>query len=203
MPPRLSPSEKLRFETEIVPHLDVLHRMARAVCCDADLADDVAQDAFIKALNGFAGLKPGSNSRSWLARIVHNTCRDHWRSRARKGERGWDDDLEAEVEALKTGQDWRPGVVRDAFDDEIERALRALPPRWRASVLLVDVEGWSYDEAAASLEIAPGTLRSGLHRARRQLFSLLKDSQAARRGGTQPAPSNFRAAANDDGEAAT
>lgn len=203
MPPRLSPSERLRFEAEIVPHLDVLHRMARAVCGDADLADDVAQDAFLKALNGFAGLKPGSNSRSWLARIVHNTCRDHWRSRSRKGERGWDDDVEAEVDALDPDRDWRPGLVRDSFDDEIEKALQALPPRWRASVLLVDVEGWSYEEAAASLEIAPGTLRSGLHRARRRLFDLLNQSQAARRGGAQPAPSGHRAAADDDGEAAT
>ncbi len=92
MLPILSPAEKRRFEAEIVPQFDVLHRMARSVCCDADLADDVAQEAFLKALKGFAGLRPDSNSRSWLARIVHNTCRDHWRSRSRRGEQAWDDD---------------------------------------------------------------------------------------------------------------
>lgn len=177
---RLSPAERRRFAAEIEPHLDVLYRMARATCCDADLADDVAQEAFLKAVRGFGGLRPGSNGRSWLARIVHNTCRDHWRARARQGEAGWDDDLAAEAERSGIAPDWEPAVIRDAFDDEVEAALRALPPRWRASVLLVDVEGWSYDEAAASLDLAPGTLRSGLHRARRSLYERLRDARRMR-----------------------
>ena len=172
--------EKRRFEAEIVPHLDVLHRMARTVCGDADVADDIAQDSFLKALKGFGGLKPGTNARSWLARIVQNACRDHWRARSRQGQQDWDDDLQAEVEAQGVDADWQPGIIRDAFEDEIHEALKALPPRWRASVLLVDVEGWSYEEAADSLEIAPGTLRSGLHRARRVLYGRLKDSAGAR-----------------------
>ena len=74
--------------------------------------------------------------------------------------------------------DWEPRIIRDAFDDDIENALGALPPRWRAAVLLVDVEGWSYDEAAESLEIAPGSLRSALHRARKVLYAKLKESGA-------------------------
>lgn len=194
MSPRLSAAEKIRFEAEIVPHLDVLHRMARAVCCDADLADDIAQESFLKALNGFGGLQPGTNSRSWLARIVHNTCRDHWRSRSKEGRQGWDEDLQAEVESRVLEPDWQPGIIREAFDDEIEAALKALPPRWRATVLLVDVEGWSYEEAAQSLEIAPGTLRSGLHRARKVLFGKLRDSAHAREHPDR---------AHDHGEAAT
>ncbi len=179
MLPQLSPTEKRRFEAEIVPHLDVLYRMARSVCGNCDLADDVAQEAFLRALKGFGGLKPGTNSRSWLARIVQNTCRDQWRTKARKGEHGWDDDLIEEAESRGLEPDWQPGIIRDAFDDEITLALQALPPRWRASVLLVDVEGWSYEEAAESLEIAPGTLRSGLHRARKALYGSLKASAAA------------------------
>lgn len=181
MLPRLSALEKRRFEAEIVPHLDVLHRMARSVCCDADLADDVAQEAFLKALRGFAGLRPGSNARSWLARIVHNTCRDHWRTRSRRDEQPWDDDALAAAEVPAHGGGWEPEVVRAAFDDEIEDALRALPARWRAAVLLVDVEGWSYDEAAASLEIPAGSLRSALHRARRVMHDRLRESARLRR----------------------
>lgn len=191
MPPRLSPPEQRRFEAEIVPQLDVLHRMARAVCCDADVAEDVAQDAFLRAVNGFGGLMPGTNARSWLARIVHNTCRDFWRTRARQGQQGWDDDLAAEAEALGADVAWEPAVIGGAFDDEIEQALRSLPPRWRASVQLVDVEGWSYEEAAASLELAPGTLRSGLHRARRVLYARLEAAARARglnRGGAPASP---------------
>ena len=177
----MSPAEKRRFEAEIIPQLDVLHRMARSVCCDADLADDVAQEAFLKALKGFGGLQPGTNSRSWLARIVHNTCRDHWRSRSRRGEQAWDDGTLAEVEARDPEPDWQPAVIREAFADEIETALQALPPRWRAAILLVDVEGWSYDEAAESLEIAPGSLRSALHRARKVLYRSLQESSQMRR----------------------
>lgn len=182
MLPPLSPAEKRRFEAEIVPHLDVLYRMAQAVCGDRDLADDVAQEAFLRALKGFGGLKPGTNSRAWLARIVHNTCRDLWRARARRPEQDWDDITASAIEAMDSGDDWQPAVIRGAFADEIELALRALPPRWRASVLLVDVEGWSYEEAAASLEIAPGTLRSGLHRARRALYVSLDEAWRARGG---------------------
>lgn len=179
MLPRLSPRETLRFEAEILPHLDVLYRMARSICCDADVADDIAQDAFLKALKGFSGLKPGSNSRSWLARIVHNTCRDHWRAKARQGEYRWDDDILAEAEIQSEAIDWQPDIIRDAFDDDIENALRELPPRWRASIQLVDIEGWSYEEAAESLDIAPGSLRSALHRARKKLYLSLRDSSSA------------------------
>ncbi len=180
MLPRLSIQENDRFETEIVPHLDVLYRMARTVCCDSDLADDVAQDAFIKALRGFGGFASGTNGRSWLARIVHNTCHDHRRLRARKDERPWDDDLVAEFEAMGAEPDWEPSIVRNAFDDEIETALKELPPSWRASVLLVDVEGWSYAEAAQSLDIPEGTLRSGLFRARRVLYGKLSEAAGRR-----------------------
>ncbi len=180
MTPRLTASEKQRFENEVVPHLDVLYRMARSVCCDRDVADEVAQEAFLKALGGFHGLRPGTNSRAWLARIVHNACRDNWRQRTRRGEHGWDDDLEAEVDALGAAPDWQPGVIREAFDDDVETALQALPPRWRAAILLVDVEGWSYDEAAEGLGIASGSLRSALHRARRVLYARLVETAAGR-----------------------
>lgn len=180
MLPRLSLSEKIRFEAEIVPQLDVLYRMALSVCRDSDLADDIAQEAFLKALKGFGGLRPGTNSRSWLARIVHNTCRDHWRSRSRQPDQGWDDDIPVEAEAPDEDEAWEPRIIRDAFDDEIENALHELPPRWRAAVLLVDVEGWSYDEAADSLEIAPGSLRSALHRARKMLYRKLVETDSAK-----------------------
>lgn len=189
MLPRLSASERLRFEAEIVPHLDVLFRMARSVCCDRDLAADIAQEAFLKALQGFGGLKPGSNSRGWLMRIVHNTCRDHWRAGSRQGVHGWDDEFQVEAESRSATLDWQPQIIRDAFDDDIENALRSLPPRWRAAVLLVDVEGWSYEEAATSLELAPGSLRSALHRARRQLYRQLQQTQpegSPGKGGSNP-----------------
>ena len=174
MLPHLSPAEKLRFEAEIIPQLDVLYRMALSVCGESHLADDIAQDAFLKALKGFSGLQPGTNSRSWLARIVHNTCRDHWRFRARKSEFNWDDEISLEIETSDDEALWEPRIIREAFDDDIENALCELPPRWRAAVLLVDVEGWSYEEAAESLDIAPGSLRSALHRARKLLYGKLQ-----------------------------
>jgi len=178
---RLSPQEKLRFEAEIVPQLDVLYRMARSVCNDPDLADDIAQEAFLKALKGFSGLQPGTNSRSWLARIVHNTCRDHWRFQSRRTQQSWEGDIPAENELPADDTEWEPRIIREAFDDDIENALGELPPRWRAAILLVDVEGWSYEEAADSLEIAPGSLRSALHRARKLLYRKLQVVGSAQR----------------------
>lgn len=179
MPSQLSPREKRRFEEEIIPQLDVLYRMARSVCRNPDTADDIAQEAFMKALDGFSGLRPGTNSRSWLARIVHNTCRDHWRRHHRRPEDAWDGDDLAALESEETLVEWEPEVLRNAFDDQIESALRELPPRWRAAVQLVDVEGWSYDEAAEGLDMAPGTLRSALHRARKAIYERLAPSASA------------------------
>lgn len=179
MSSQLSPQEKRRFEEEIIPQLDVLYRMARSVCRNGDLADDIAQEAFMKALDGFPGLKPGTNSRSWLARIVHNTCRDHWRRHHRRPEDSWDGTELAGLENEDTLVEWEPEVLRNAFDDQIESALADLPPRWRAAVQLVDVEGWSYDEAAESLEMAPGTLRSALHRARKSIYASLAPAAPA------------------------
>ena len=177
----LSPHDKLRFEAEIVPQLDVLYRMARSLCNDPDLADDMAQEAFLKAHRGFSGLQAGTNSRSWLARIVHNTCRDHWRFRSRRAEQSWDGDIPAEGGFPGEDAAWEPRIIREAFDDDIEIALGELPPLWRAAVLLVDVEGWSYEEAAESLEIPPGSLRSALHRARKMLYRKLRDNDSVQR----------------------
>ncbi len=131
------------------------------------------QEAFLKALRGFGGFRPGSNGRSWLARIVHNTCRDHWRARARQDEQPLDEMLADELETPGREPDWEPAIIRDSFDDRIEQALQELPPNWRAAILLVDVEGWSYEEASNSLGIPAGSLRSGLHRARKLLYRKL------------------------------
>ena len=179
MPLQLSAHEKRRFEEEIVPHLDVLYRMACSVCRNGDLAEDIAQEAFMKALSGFSGLRPGTNSRSWLARIVHNTCRDYWRRHHRRPEESWDGAELADLESEDTQVEWEPEILRNAFDDRIEAALLELPPRWRAAVQLVDVEGWSYDEAAHSLDMPPGSLRSALHRARKSIYDRLAPSESA------------------------
>jgi len=175
--PYLSPQDRLRFDAEIMPHLDVLYRMACSVCAGGDHAKDVAQEAFIKALRGFGNFTPGSNGRSWLARIVHNTCRDHWRQLRARPEDQWDADADWAVENTLADPDWEPEIIRNAFSADLDRALQQLPPLWRAGLLLVDVEGWPYEEAAASLEIPLGTLRSGLHRARRRLYRLLSEPQ--------------------------
>ncbi len=185
MAPTLSPDQRRLFEAEIMPHVDVLYRMARSLCPDEHHAEDVAHEAFLRALRGYGGFTPGSNGRSWLARIAHNTCRDHWRRTRSRPEEQWDENTAWRAENELAEPDWEPAVIRDAFSGDIARALDSLPPQWRAGILLVDVEGWSYAEAAESLEIPVGTLRSGLHRARRRLYRALageEDSRQRREG---------------------
>ena len=185
MPGKLSPQERLRFEAEIIPQLDVLYRMARSVCRNTETAEDIAQEAFMRAVNGFSGLEPGTNSRSWLARIVHNTCRDFWRKHQRRPEESWDVSELAALENEDTVQDWEPDIIRNAFDDDVETALQDLPPRWRMALLLVDVEGFGYEEAARSLDMPAGTLRSALFRARRRVYKrLARDTGSDREEGT-------------------
>ena len=144
-------------------------------------AADATQDALISAFRGiktFSG--PSTGLRSWLLRIAVNTCYDQLRRRQRRPSESLDALDEARGDHLSTADrlaDPQPGPEQLSLGSETARHIQAaidrLPPDQRLTVILCDVQGLSYDEAARIMAIELGTVKSRLSRARSQLRMLL------------------------------
>ena len=121
-------------------------------------AEDVAQDAWVRAISGLGGFRGQSTLRTWLCGIVVNCCRERWR---RDGVQ-YDGDIEAAA-----GSD--PEAALD-----VRTALERLPPGYRTVIVLHDIHGHTHLEIAGMLGIQEGTSKSQLARARRSMRELLK-----------------------------
>jgi RNA polymerase sigma-70 factor (ECF subfamily) len=140
---------------------------------NSQLAEDVTQETFLKAYRGLAKLR-GDNLRAWLLRIASNTCNDLLRSR--RGRQDVSLELlteEREVTWASSDPSPEEEALRGELGREIQRGLLTLPQEQRMVLVLVDVEGMSYEEAAEAIGISPGTVRSRLSRARAKLRDYL------------------------------
>jgi RNA polymerase sigma-70 factor (ECF subfamily) len=154
------------FERLIRAHDETMRRLAHRMLGSTTAMDDALQDAYLKAWRSLGRFDGRSSFSTWLYRITANVCLEHLRTRNRQSEVAMD-----ETRVPPSG---RPGPEREVAErDRLQWALGAMPPEYRAAVLLVDGEGLSYDEAAAVLDIAPGTVASRLNRARRALRVVL------------------------------
>ena len=148
---------------------------------DVQAAEDVTQDTFVKGWTAIESFR-GDAVRPWLLRIATNRCYDVLRARARRPTRSLD------AEPFEIEPDWTSQTGREehpeAFSTRaelallLERALAALPDDQRLAVILVDVQGYGYDEAAAVSGAAIGTVKSRLSRARARLRQTLRDDPA-------------------------
>lgn len=158
------------FETEAIPWLADVHRYAlRLTGSDAD-ADDLTQTTYLNAFRGWRTFRPGSDVRRWLFAICRNAFFKD-RPRAARTVATEDAELEALAAAKEAG---RGGAALDAIDQidlgpAIDEEIAKLPEVFREAVMMVDVEGLSYEEAAEQAEVPVGTIRSRLYRARRLL----------------------------------
>ena len=172
------PSDAVAFERLTMPHLAEVARFARALTRDAAHADDLVQETYLQALRGWHTFREGSDPRRWLFAVCHHTFLRTTRREARYVEAPDDD---PELESLATAvAHWNAQtsgalaiVERMDLRAAIDRALAELPAHYRGVVVLVDVEGQSYEEAARVLDVAVGTVRSRLFRARRLLQDML------------------------------
>ncbi len=156
---------------ELVALLPRLRRFARALTRHTADADDLVQVALERALVNMKQLEPGSRMDSWMFRIVRNAWIDETRSRGR-----WQTVLAPEEAGENIGE-----ATTDAQISllSIQSAMARLPDEQRVAVALVLVEGLSYKEAAAVLDIPVGTLTSRLARGREALQAILGDDEGA------------------------
>lgn len=177
-------SKRDAFESEALPHLDRIHGAALYLCRDAHAAADLVQDTYLRAYRFFHQFEPGTNCRAWLLTILHNTFRNQYRAErhSRSGVDIDDPAMALEVaEATAVDNDPETLVLSDVVDQEIVAALGELPEEFRSAIVLVDLQGLSYEEGARVLECPIGTVRSRLSRARRILEGAL-GSYARERG---------------------
>jgi RNA polymerase sigma-70 factor (ECF subfamily) len=160
------------FETEALAFLPNVARYARLLAGDRADADDLTQETFLRAFQAWSTFRPGTDCRKWLFTICRNVF---LRNRQRSKRFVSDGDAENELRAMRDlySQALAQGL-NDLFDrmdvgPAFERALRELLPEYREAVILIDVEDYSYAEAANVVGVPIGTIRSRLFRARRRL----------------------------------
>ena len=160
------------FEDVVLPHLDTAYRLARWLVATEHDAEDVVQDACVRALRYFRTFS-GGNGRAWFLRIVRNTCYG-WHNHTRHLPTDVFD--EEQHSATTPTIDPETLALRAADVALIEHTMRDLPPRFRELLVLRELEGLSYQELAAVLGIPTGTVMSGLSRAR-HAFRLALESR--------------------------
>jgi RNA polymerase sigma-70 factor (ECF subfamily) len=156
-----------RFEQTVLPHLDAAYNLSRWLTRNDHDAEDVTQEACLRALR-FIGTQRGENNRAWLLAIVRNTCCT-WLAKNRPQEMSGSLSLEPGVEAA--GSDLTPDVlaIRNADQQLVREAIEELPLEYREAIVLRELEGLSYKEIATITEVALGTVMSRLSRGRQRL----------------------------------
>jgi len=158
------------FERVVLPHLDSAHNVARWLVRDASLAEDVVQDAMLRALNYYGSFR-GGDARPWLLQIVRNVAYNALAKRKQQAETSFDDDPPDELLALHDPAD-NPEVALGKLQDlrRLDQALAALTPELRECVVLKELEDFSYKEIAEVTGVPIGTVMSRLWRARQALM---------------------------------
>jgi RNA polymerase sigma-70 factor, ECF subfamily len=168
----LDAEDRQRFEQLVPPHVDAAFNLAHWLLRRREDAEEVAQEALLRACRFFRGFH-GGDARAWLLQIVRNTCHS-WLENNCSRELMVEFDEELYPQPVAT-----PESIAIANEDRerFSRALESLPPRFRESLVLRELEGCSYKEVAAITSIPIGTVMSSLLRARRQLCSALTSSR--------------------------
>jgi RNA polymerase sigma-70 factor (ECF subfamily) len=170
------------FDETILPHLDAAHNLARWLVRGGDDAEDVVQEACLRAFRYFGTFR-GGNARAWLLRVVHNTAiRSFQKNRAHQLATEFNEEIHSEgCEALNP----EALLLQRADTHLIEQAMNHLPVRWREVLMLRELEGLSYKEIAEVVGVPMGTVMSTLFRARerfRNEVSYLVRRQAQLKG---------------------
>ena len=164
------------FQRLAIEQMDMLYRVARRLTRDATRAEDLVQEAYLRAFKAMDTFRlQGFGIRPWLLRILYNL-------HLSKAQQDGRQPVAVDGEHLELGSAGRRGGELpvdprsfESMDENLVRAVESLPPEYQAVLLLWAVEEFSYKEIAEALDIPIGTVMSRLHRARHRLAELLKD----------------------------
>ncbi|HEX4164171.1 MAG TPA: sigma-70 family RNA polymerase sigma factor [Bryobacteraceae bacterium] len=159
------------FERNVLPYLGSAYNLARWLTRNEHDAEDIVQEAFLRALRSFDTFIPGRDARAWLLAIVRNSCRT-WHRQNRSHETCIESDIDSQP-AMATWSDPEAALIRNANSQLIREAMQQLPFEYREILILRELEELSYKEIAQIVEIPLGTVMSRLSRARKELYVLL------------------------------
>jgi RNA polymerase sigma-70 factor (ECF subfamily) len=171
--------ERRQFEEIFLPHLDAAYNLARWIVQNDQDAEDIVQEAFVRAFKGFHGFR-GGNGRAWLLTIVRNTAYT-WINKRMPDQKLVPYVEERHADIISIDQSANESVIEKRRQD-LSDALERLPSEFREVIILYEIEGLSYKELALSLGVPVGTVMSRLSRARRRLqqeFSQFYSRRAA------------------------
>ncbi len=170
-------SELARFEAVVLPHLDAAYTLARYLTRNEQDAEDVVQDACLRALKYFDSFRgeEGTSARPWLLAIVRNTAFSS-RRRQRPDADGLEFD-EAQHSGAVADEHPEAALLRSAAKESLGRALDRLAPEFREVIVLRELEGLSYKEISDVAGVPVGTVMSRLSRARTRLQQALREAE--------------------------
>jgi RNA polymerase sigma factor (sigma-70 family) len=166
-------SDKADFKRDLAAVVPHLRAFARGLCGRADMADDLVQEALLKAWAAQDRFEPGTSMRAWTFVILRNAYLTDMRRNRFRGE--YDENVAERILTAPAGQE-EPIHLAD-----LHRALLTLPPERREALLLVGAGGFSYEEAASICGCAVGTIKSRVGRARAALNTMLADGTVPKR----------------------
>ena len=172
------PSCRRNFEQDALPHLKSVYSLARQLTRNAQDAEDVVQEAYLRAFRFYHQFR-GGDVRPWLLRIARNVYYTRLRENPRVQSISFDEEFASlDLEFTITGN----AAAQSVNAVLIQRALQVLPMRCREVLVLRELEGMSYREIATILGVAQGTVMSRLSRARAYLRHSIADATCAKAG---------------------
>lgn len=170
------------FADQAMEYMPALYTAALRMTRNPADAEDLVQEAYLRAYRAFGTFQEGTNLRAWLYRILTNTFINSYRAKKRRPEQTDFEDVEelylykrvgALAGAGNMGRSAEDELMDHFTDSDVKNAIEDLPEQFRIAVLLADVEGFSYKEIADILDVPIGTVMSRLHRGRRALQKAL------------------------------
>lgn len=164
-----------RFEQTFLPHLDAAHNLARWLARSPQDAEEVVQEAYLRAFEAYESFR-GQSAKAWLLTIVRNTCFSRLRRAASAGEIAEFDEQFHTPAAVAS--DPESLAIREADGRLLAAALEELPEEYREAIVMRELEELSYKEIAAITGVPIGTVMSRLARARERLRAALRTAGA-------------------------
>jgi RNA polymerase sigma-70 factor (ECF subfamily) len=156
------------LEQLVRAHWEPTYRVVLALVCDHALAEDITQEALLKAWKALPSFRGEASLRNWILRIAHNTAISMLRRRRPETREPWN------LPEPRAGRDASDSALDGMLMDQFEAALARLPASTRSIVVLREVEGRSYEEIATIVGLPLSTVRTRLFRARKELAAALE-----------------------------